>query len=79
MLNLDPEKLVIIMAVALIVLGPQELPRVARELGRWTRLVQDVRARVQAEVTSLADSVVNPTAEDDPPAASATPMDDSQP
>lgn len=66
LLNLDPEKLLIIMAVALIVLGPNELPRVARELGRWMRVVQELRSRVQAEVATFADSVVSASGAEPP-------------
>lgn len=50
MLDLGIEKLVVIGAVALIVLGPEKLPRVARTvgtlLGKAQRYVNDVKAEV---------------------------------
>jgi sec-independent protein translocase protein TatB len=47
---LDPAKLLVILAVALIVLGPDRLPRAARQLGRaWHQLTQ-VRDQVIQEV-----------------------------
>ena len=50
MLDLGIEKMVVIGAVALIVLGPEKLPRVARTvgtlLGKAQRYVNDVKAEV---------------------------------
>ena len=40
MLNLDPAKLLIIAVVAVILLGPDKLPQVARQAGAAWRTLQ---------------------------------------
>ncbi len=54
MFGIDVEKIVIIATVALIVIGPERLPRVARTLGtlfgRMQRYMADVRAEVSREM-----------------------------
>lgn len=50
MLSLDPEKLLVVLLVALVVLGPDKLPRAARQAGAaWSQLRQ-WRARLEEEV-----------------------------
>lgn len=49
-LNLDPAKLVVILLLALVVLGPERLPRAARQMaGVWRELVR-IRDQVSAEM-----------------------------
>ncbi|MGO8864198.1 MAG: twin-arginine translocase TatA/TatE family subunit [Acidimicrobiales bacterium] len=56
MLNLDPAKLLIIAVVAIILLGPDKLPQVARQAGAAWRTFNDFRRRMEAEVrTSIPD------------------------
>ena len=50
--SLDPAKLLVILVVALIVLGPERLPRVARQLGAAWRELTRVRDKVTDEVRS---------------------------
>jgi len=50
MFNLDPAKLLVIMVIALIVVGPERLPRVARQLGGLLREFNRARDRVIAEL-----------------------------
>src|ERR1700722_1988563 len=50
MLNLDPAKLLVIGMIALIVLGPERLPRVARQLGGAWRELTRLRDQVSDEV-----------------------------
>ncbi|HUY05944.1 MAG TPA: twin-arginine translocase TatA/TatE family subunit [Acidimicrobiales bacterium] len=53
-MNLDPAKLLVILVIGLLVLGPERLPRVARQLGHlWhefttarDRLVDEIREQV---------------------------------
>lgn len=47
---LDPAKIVMILVIALIVLGPDKLPRVARQLGAAWRMVGEMRTRLEQEV-----------------------------
>ena len=50
MLNLDPAKLFVILVVAFLVLGPERLPRVARQLGGAWRELTRIRTEVTEEV-----------------------------
>jgi sec-independent protein translocase protein TatB len=52
MLNLDPAKLLVIGVVALILLGPDKLPQVARQVGSAWRSFSEFRHRMEAEVRS---------------------------
>ncbi len=57
MLNLDPAKLMVILVVALIVLGPERLPRVARQLGGAWRELTRVRNELTEEVRAAMPDV----------------------
>ncbi len=50
MFNLDPAKLLVIGVIALVVLGPERLPRVARQLGHAWRELTRIRDQVTDEV-----------------------------
>jgi sec-independent protein translocase protein TatB len=52
MLNLDPAKLLIIAVVAVILLGPDRLPQVARQIGGVWRSFNDYRHRMESQVRS---------------------------
>jgi sec-independent protein translocase protein TatB len=52
MFNLDPGKLLVIGVVAIILLGPDRLPKVARQVGDAWRSFGDFRHRMEAEVRS---------------------------
>lgn len=56
---LSPVHILIVLTVALIVLGPQELPKVARSGARALRELRALRARLDEELHLLID-------EDDP-------------
>ncbi len=49
---LDPAKIIMVLVIALIVLGPDRLPRVARQLGAAWREVTKFREHVEQEVRS---------------------------
>lgn len=50
MFSLDPEKLFIVLIVALVLLGPDKLPKLARQLGAgWSKL-REFQQRVESEV-----------------------------
>jgi TatA/E family protein of Tat protein translocase len=51
-LNLDPSKLLIIAVVAVILLGPDKLPQVARQVGAAWRSFGEFRTRMESEVRS---------------------------
>jgi len=50
MLDLSPAKLLIIAIVAVILLGPDKLPQVARQAGAGWRKIRDFHQRVESEV-----------------------------
>lgn len=52
MLNLDPAKLLVIAVVAVILLGPDRLPQVARQVGSAWRSFNEFRHRMESEVRS---------------------------
>lgn len=57
MLNLDPAKLLVILMVALIVLGPERLPKVARQLAAVWREFARIRDQVTAEMRDAIPDV----------------------
>ena len=62
MFNLDPGKLIVIAVVAIILLGPDRLPQVARQVGGAWRSFNEFRHRMESEVrTSMPD--LPPTSE----------------
>ena len=50
MFNLDPGKLLVIVVVAVILLGPDRLPQFARQVGSAWRSFTEFRHRVESEV-----------------------------
>jgi sec-independent protein translocase protein TatB len=50
--NLDPGKLLVIAVVAIILLGPDKLPQVARQAGAAWRAFNEFRHRMESEVRS---------------------------
>src|ERR1700727_286770 len=50
MLNLDPGKLLVVAVVAIILLGPDRLPHVARQVGGAWRSFNEFRHRMESEV-----------------------------
>lgn len=60
MLNLDPAKLLVIFVIALVVLGPERLPKVARQMaGLWNQIAR-VRDQVGDEVRKAMPDVTIP-------------------
>jgi sec-independent protein translocase protein TatB len=56
-LNLDPAKLLVILVIALVVLGPERLPAVARQMAAVIRELNRVRDQVRDEVKSALPDV----------------------
>lgn len=50
MLSLSPEKLFIVLIVALVLLGPDKLPKVARQMGEGWAKLRALQQRMEAEV-----------------------------
>jgi Sec-independent protein translocase protein TatA len=49
-LNLDPAKLVVILVLALVVMGPEKMQSSARHFGAMWRSVSDLRAKAEQQV-----------------------------
>ena len=67
-----PEILVIFL-VALIVLGPQQLPKAMRTFGNVMAEVRKISSSFQAEMRSAMDTIVDTSAEEKPQSASMAP------
>jgi sec-independent protein translocase protein TatB len=54
MFDLDWSKMAILAAVALVVIGPKDLPRVLRTLGQWTGRARAMAREFQNSIEELA-------------------------
>ena len=59
MFNLDPTKFVIVVAVALVVLGPDKLPAAARSIGKYWSEFQKIRGRLQSEMNGALSTITD--------------------
>jgi TatA/E family protein of Tat protein translocase len=50
MLSLNPEKLFIVLIVALVLLGPDKLPKLARQIGAGWSKIKEFQQRMETEV-----------------------------
>jgi Sec-independent protein translocase protein TatA len=55
--GLDPAKVLMVLLVALVVLGPERLPRAARQLGAMWRELSRMRERLEDEVRSALPDI----------------------
>ena len=59
-MSLEPNEVLIILLVALVVLGPRRLPTAARKIGEAYRHLRRVSASVKAEFDSAVEEVSAP-------------------
>lgn len=52
-MNLDPEKLLVLFVIAMLVLGPKRLPEAARTAGRWMAELRKYTSGFQSEFNNL--------------------------
>lgn len=62
MLNVGPLELLVVLAVALIVVGPERLPELARSVGRVLRQFREVQDEVRDMVASGVDDDIRDAA-----------------
>jgi sec-independent protein translocase protein TatB len=62
MLNVGPLELLVVLAVALVVVGPERLPELARSVGRVLRQFREVQDEVRDMVSSGVDDEVRQAA-----------------
>jgi sec-independent protein translocase protein TatB len=60
-MTLDPSKLIIVAIVALIVLGPDKLPVMMRQAGKYWNTFKSIRETVQGEVNSAMSTIADST------------------
>ena len=60
MFLLSPEKLLLVLAVAFVVLGPEKLPRVAKQIGGLWRTVRLWSERVEQEARATISGPSSP-------------------
>ena len=64
-MSLGPEKILLILVVALIVFGPQRLPEIARQVGAAMRELRRMQDTVRAELEQVVrPDLGTPSAED---------------
>ena len=56
MFNLGSAELILILLVAFIIVGPKDLPKVGRALGRWVRQLRDMYNEFKEE-TGLSETI----------------------
>ncbi len=56
MFNLGSAELILILLVAFIIVGPKDLPRVGRAIGRWVRQLREMFDEFKEE-TGLSDTL----------------------
>ena len=61
MFNLDPGKLLVIAVVAIILLGPDRLPQVARQVGGAWKSFNEFRHRIESEVRNTVPDLPSTT------------------
>ena len=55
MFNLGPEKLMVVLLIALVVLGPDKLPNAARQIGRYLNEFRRISQGFQQELRTAMD------------------------
>ena len=50
MFNIGFSELIVILLVAFIIVGPKDLPKVARTLGRWVRMAKQMYSDFKSEM-----------------------------
>lgn len=54
MFGLGGGEIILVVLLAIVLIGPRELPKVAHQLGKWTRqiktAIQDVKSTVEKEI-----------------------------
>ena len=60
-MSLGPEKIILILVVALIVFGPQRLPEIARQVGAAVRELRRMQDAVRGELEQVLHPDLNPT------------------
>ncbi|NNN13236.1 MAG: twin-arginine translocase TatA/TatE family subunit, partial [Acidimicrobiaceae bacterium] len=60
-MSFDPSKLLIVLVVALIVLGPEKLPHFMRQAGKYLNEFRSMRDRLKSEVDNALGGITGAT------------------
>ena len=71
MFNVGPEKLMVVLLIALVVLGPDKLPNAARQIGKYLNEFRRISQGFQQELRTAMD-VTDTSASASPPWPSPT-------
>jgi Tat protein translocase TatB subunit len=66
MFDIGPEKLLLVLVIALIFLGPQKLPEIARSLGKGLREIRNAGQAARSELLDGLDPDATPPILDGP-------------
>lgn len=66
LLGIGSSELLIVLAVAMILLGPKELPKIARSIGKFMAHLRSVSDDFQSQVMHIGDEVASTVAEEKP-------------
>lgn len=58
MFNIGSGELLVILFITLLVIGPKQLPTVARQLGRAVRILAQISNSFRREIQEMADEAV---------------------
>lgn len=59
-MNFSISEIIVIILIALLVIKPEQLPDVAHTLGRFTKSIRGMFAKVKDEMNGFIDSVEKP-------------------
>jgi sec-independent protein translocase protein TatA len=60
MFELGPEKILIVLVLALVIFGPKQLPEVARNVGKAVRTLRGVQDEVRQQITETLHPIGEP-------------------
>ena len=78
-------EIILILGIALLVLGPEKLPKLANQIGRWAgrarAMARQLRQQLDEDVTVIPREDLDPAARRPPPAPKtpAEPVDKTDP
>jgi Tat protein translocase TatB subunit len=57
MFDLGPEKIMVVLVLALVIFGPKQLPEIARNVGKAVRTLRGVQDDLRQQITSTIEPI----------------------